>query len=60
MNLITADNVDTLFAPAAAAAQSGAGKKIGFSVYDMQYGFFQDMEKGTGRGCARRPVTIMR
>jgi len=22
-------------------------KKIGFSVYDMQYGFFQDMEKGT-------------
>src|SRR6516164_11675697 len=24
-----------------------AKKKIGFSVYDMQYGFFQDMEKGT-------------
>lgn len=24
-----------------------AKKKIGFSVYDMQYGFFQQMEKGT-------------
>ena len=24
-----------------------AKKKIGFSVYDMQYGFFQEMEKGT-------------
>ncbi len=34
-------------APAAPAAQAGAGKKIGFSVYDMQYGFFQDMERGT-------------
>jgi ribose transport system substrate-binding protein len=34
-------------APAAPAQSSGAGKKIGFSVYDMQYGFFQDMEKGT-------------
>ena len=31
-----------------APAQPAAGKKkIGFSVYDMQYGFFQDMEKGT-------------
>src|SRR5215469_7363936 len=28
-------------------AQNSAKKKIGFSVYDMQYGFFQDMEKGT-------------
>jgi len=28
-------------------AQGSAKKKIGFSVYDMQYGFFQDMEKGT-------------
>lgn len=26
---------------------SVAKKKIGFSVYDMQYGFSQDMEKGT-------------
>jgi ribose transport system substrate-binding protein len=35
-------------APAAAqpAAPAKAGK-IGFSVYDMQYGFFQDMERGT-------------
>ncbi len=28
-------------------AQPSARKKIGFSVYDMQYGFFQEMEKGT-------------
>ncbi|MGD8489403.1 MAG: substrate-binding domain-containing protein, partial [Anaerolineae bacterium] len=29
-------------------AEPAAGaKKIGFSVYDMQYGFFQDMEAGT-------------
>jgi len=27
-----------------------AKKKIGFSVYDMQYGFFQQMEKGTKQG----------
>lgn len=27
-----------------------AKKVIGFSVYDMQYGFFQDMEKGTKEG----------
>ena len=57
VNLITADNVDTLLRhsprPEAAAtaalapAQSAGKKKIGFSVYDMQYGFFQDMEKGT-------------
>ena len=32
-------------APATPAAT--AKKKIGFSVFDMQYGFFQDMEKGT-------------
>ena len=29
------------------APKQNAKKKIGFSVYDMQYGFFQDMEKGT-------------
>ena len=27
-----------------------AQKTIGFSVYDMQYGFFQQMEKGTKEG----------
>ena len=35
-------------APAAAPTEAPSKKKvIGFSVYDMQYGFFQDMEKGT-------------
>jgi ribose transport system substrate-binding protein len=34
-------------APAATAEPVAAKKVIGFSVYDMQYGFFQDMEKGT-------------
>lgn len=35
------------------AKASAAGKKvIGFSVYDMQYGFFQDMEKGTKEAVA--------
>jgi len=29
------------------AAKEEGKKKIGFSVYDMQYGFFQDMERGT-------------
>jgi len=33
--------------PAAPGIAAPAKKKIGFSVYDMQYGFFQDMEKGT-------------
>ena len=33
-------------APTTAPA-APATKKIGFSVYDMQYGFFQDMERGT-------------
>ena len=34
--------------PAAQPTSAPAGKKtIGFSVYDMQYGFFQDMERGT-------------
>src|SRR5260370_19318839 len=33
--------------PAAPGVAAPAKKKIGFSVYDMQYGFFQDMEKGT-------------
>ncbi len=47
VNLITPANVGTLLAPAPAAELPGKGKKIGFSVYDMQYGFFQDMERGT-------------
>jgi ribose transport system substrate-binding protein len=33
--------------PAFSSYADPAKKKIGFSVYDMQYGFFQDMEKGT-------------
>jgi ribose transport system substrate-binding protein len=33
--------------PALSGYADSAKKKIGFSVYDMQYGFFQDMEKGT-------------
>jgi ribose transport system substrate-binding protein len=33
--------------PAPSGHAAPAKKKIGFSVYDMQYGFFQDMEKGT-------------
>src|SRR5215467_1127486 len=33
--------------PAVPAGTAPSKKKIGFSVYDMQYGFFQDMEKGT-------------
>ena len=37
-------------APAATAAPAAAKKVIGFSVYDMQYGYFQDMEKGTKEG----------
>src|SRR5258708_10576603 len=36
-----------VFLPVVPADESPAKKKIGFSVYDMQYGFFQDMEKGT-------------
>jgi ribose transport system substrate-binding protein len=36
----------TFCLPAHALAQN-AKKKVGFSVYDMQYGFFQEMEKGT-------------
>jgi ribose transport system substrate-binding protein len=35
------------FWPAPSGYAAPAKKKIGFSVYDMQYGFFQDMEKGT-------------
>jgi len=34
-------------APTTAPKPAAGKKKIGFSVYDMQYGFFQDMEKGT-------------
>jgi len=39
----------TACAPKATATTTAPVKKkvIGFSVYDMQYGFFQDMEKGT-------------
>ncbi len=33
--------------PGCASACTAEKKVIGFSVYDMQYGFFQDMEKGT-------------
>jgi ribose transport system substrate-binding protein len=50
VNLINAANVDTLLKGVVvptAAPKAAAKKKIGFSVYDMQYGFFQDMEKGT-------------
>jgi len=59
MLLLTAcgDNTATSVPQTTAAAQAttsgaakpttGGQKKIGFSVYDMQYGFFQDMEKGT-------------
>lgn len=41
-----------LLSACATPAKQGTGgkagpKKIGFSVYDMQYGFFQDMERGT-------------
>jgi ribose transport system substrate-binding protein len=34
-------------APPASEETTGGKKTIGFSVYDMQYGFFQDMERGT-------------
>ena len=43
--MIVAVALTACAAPAAPVAN--AKKKIGFSVYDMQYGFFQDMEKGT-------------
>ncbi len=33
--------------PAAPEEPADEGTVIGFSVYDMQYGFFQDMEAGT-------------
>lgn len=36
-----------LSACAAPQSSDSGKKKIGFSVYDMQYGFFQEMEKGT-------------
>ena len=41
VNLITPETLGVAPQP------STAKKVIGFSVYDMQYGFFQDMEKGT-------------
>jgi ribose transport system substrate-binding protein len=34
------------------ACTGGGTKKIGFSVYDMQYDYFQQMEKGTKEGVA--------
>lgn len=40
----------TLAAPRMAPAADAKGKIIGFSVFDMQYGFFQQMEKGTRTG----------
>ena len=39
-----------LVAPAVVPAADAKGKTIGFSVFDMQYGFFQQMEKGTRTG----------
>jgi len=41
VNLITPETLGAVPQPAAEK------KVIGFSVYDMQYGFFQDMERGT-------------
>jgi ribose transport system substrate-binding protein len=43
--MIAALGLAACAAPATPAAT--AKKKIGFSVFDMQYGFFQEMEKGT-------------
>lgn len=43
--MIVAVAITACASPATPAAK--AKKKIGFSVYDMQYGFFQDMERGT-------------
>jgi ribose transport system substrate-binding protein len=40
VNLITPETLGVVAKPV-------TKKVIGFSVYDMQYGFFQDMEKGT-------------
>ena len=39
-----------LMAPGIVPAADAKGKTIGFSVFDMQYGFFQQMEKGTRKG----------
>jgi ribose transport system substrate-binding protein len=39
-----------LAAPGLSHAADAKGKTIGFSVFDMQYGFFQQMEKGTRQG----------
>jgi ribose transport system substrate-binding protein len=41
VNLITPDTLGV------AAPEPAGDKVVGFSVYDMQYGFFQDMESGT-------------
>jgi ribose transport system substrate-binding protein len=45
--LLTALLLICALQPAFSGHAAPAKKKIGFSVYDMQYGFFQDMEKGT-------------
>jgi len=45
--LLTALLLICALQPALSGHSAPAKKKIGFSVYDMQYGFFQDMEKGT-------------
>jgi len=46
--LITVMILSVVIGSVFAGGQTDDGKKtIGFSVYDMQYGFFQDMEKGT-------------
>jgi len=45
--LLTALLLICALQPALSGHAAPAKKKIGFSVYDMQYGFFQDMEKGT-------------
>lgn len=48
----TAKAVETTAAVTKAPETTATAEKkvIGFSVYDMQYGFFQDMEKGTKEG----------
>src|ERR1700757_785342 len=45
--LLTALLLICALQPALSGYAAPSKKKIGFSVYDMQYGFFQDMEKGT-------------
>lgn len=40
----------SVFATGTKEPEAAKKKTIGFSVYDMQYGFFQQMEKGTKTG----------